>query len=148
MRRGTTPTIKIKLKGCDINNLEKIYVTFKQGKYEFEKSMDQLNTSDETLFIKLSQDETLQLDASSNMHSDGHYLRSITSNQGKKVQFKLWNQWSNQKGRYVDFSCAPGSGRLNHKIEPHRIHPGRCKNISSGTDSRNDGVFRITIYSV
>lgn len=26
MRRGTTPTIKIKLKGCDINNLEKIYV--------------------------------------------------------------------------------------------------------------------------
>ncbi len=63
MRRGTTPTIKIKLKGCDINNLEKIYVTFKQGKYEFEKSMDQLNTSDETLFIKLSQDETLQLDA-------------------------------------------------------------------------------------
>ena len=47
------------------------------------------------------------------MHSDGHYLRSITSNQGKKVQFKLWNQWSNQKGRYVDFSCAPGSGRLN-----------------------------------
>ena len=30
MRRGTTPTIKIKLKGCDINNLEKIYVTFKQ----------------------------------------------------------------------------------------------------------------------
>lgn len=46
MRRGKTPTIKIKLKGCDINNLEKIYVTFKQGKYEFEKSMDQLNTSD------------------------------------------------------------------------------------------------------
>lgn len=67
MRRGTTPTIKIKLKGCDINNLEKIYVTFKQGKYEFEKSMDQLNTSDETLFIKLSQDETLQLDAMKNV---------------------------------------------------------------------------------
>lgn len=52
---------------CDINNLEKIYVTFKQGKYEFEKSMDQLNTSDETLFIKLSQDETLQLDAMKNV---------------------------------------------------------------------------------
>lgn len=67
MRRGTTPTIKIKLKGCDINNLEKIYVTFKQGKYEFEKSMDQLNTSDETLFIKLSQDEALQLDAMKNV---------------------------------------------------------------------------------
>lgn len=58
---------QIKLKGCDINNLEKIYVTFKQGKYEFEKSMDQLNTSDETLFIKLSQDETLQLDAMKNV---------------------------------------------------------------------------------
>ena len=41
MRRGTTPTIKIKLKGCDINNLEKIYVTF--------------------------QDETLQLDAMKNV---------------------------------------------------------------------------------
>lgn len=41
--------------------------TFKQGKYEFEKSMDQLNTSDETLFIKLSQDETLQLDAMKNV---------------------------------------------------------------------------------
>lgn len=66
------------------------------------------------------------------MHSDGHYLRSITSNQGKKVQFKLWNQWSNQKGRYVDFSCAPGSGRLNHKIEPHRIHPGRARTYLPG----------------
>lgn len=52
------------------------------------------------------------------------------------------------EGRYVDFSCAPGFGRLNHKIEPHRIYPGRGKNISSRTDSRNDGVFRITIYSV
>ena len=29
--------------------------------------MDQLNTSDETLFIKLSQDETLQLDAMKNV---------------------------------------------------------------------------------
>ena len=28
MRRGTTPTIKIKLKGCDINNLEKIIYVF------------------------------------------------------------------------------------------------------------------------
>lgn len=29
--------------------------------------MDQLNTSDETLFIKLSQDETLQLEAMKNV---------------------------------------------------------------------------------
>ena len=29
--------------------------------------MDQLNTSDETLFIKLSQDEKLQLDAMKNV---------------------------------------------------------------------------------
>ena len=29
--------------------------------------MNQLNTSDETLFIKLSQDETLQLDAMKNV---------------------------------------------------------------------------------
>lgn len=65
MRRGTTPTIKIKLKGCDINNLEKIYVTFKQGKYEFEKSMDQLNTSDETLtahvHLKCQQHQLVQI---------------------------------------------------------------------------------------
>lgn len=63
MRRGTTPTIKIKLKGCDINNLEKIYVTFKQGKYEFEKSMDQLNTSDETLQLDAMKNVLIQVRA-------------------------------------------------------------------------------------
>ena len=67
MRRGTTPTIKIRLKGCNIDDLTSIYITFRQGNYEFEKTKDQLNIVDGKISIFLTQEETLKLDPMKNV---------------------------------------------------------------------------------
>lgn len=61
MRRGTTPTLEIKLEGVDIDMLDDIYITIKQGETVIEKTNDDIipNVDTNTLNILLTQEETL-----------------------------------------------------------------------------------------
>ena len=58
MRRGTTPTLKIKINNVDLQVFEKIIVTFKKGEKMINKEAE---IEDEILILKLSQEETLDL---------------------------------------------------------------------------------------
>lgn len=63
MRRGTTPTLEIKLSGIDVTELESVYITLKQYQKEVTKSTEN-TTIDEirnTLYVPLSQEDTLIL---------------------------------------------------------------------------------------
>ena len=77
MRRGTTPTISINVKGCDISDFETIYVTFKQGKTEIEKTGEELQMSGNQISILLTQEDTL---AFSGMGKDvSVQIRAVTA---------------------------------------------------------------------
>lgn len=63
MRRGTTPTLEIKITGIDVTQLESIYITLSQYKKQVTKeiqdiTIDELNN---TLYVPLSQEDTLSL---------------------------------------------------------------------------------------
>lgn len=76
MRRGTTPTLKIKINGANVKEFSKIYVTFKQGETEVTKTTEDIDIEDNLLSIWLSQEDTLKF-----VH--GHVdvqLRAITEN--------------------------------------------------------------------
>lgn len=77
MRRGTTPTLKIKVKGIDIKQFSSIYVTFRQGDIEITKTNEDIEIEPEnTLSIWLSQEDTL---AFSRGHVDVQ-IRAVTEN--------------------------------------------------------------------
>lgn len=76
MRRGTTPTLKIKVNGMDIKQFANMYVTFRQGDIEVTKTNEDIGVeSENTLSIWLSQEDTL---AFSRGHVDVQ-LRAITN---------------------------------------------------------------------
>lgn len=60
MRRGTTPTLKIRVSGIDLKELETIYITIKQNKNEVTKSGNEVTTDGDIIFITLSQEDTLK----------------------------------------------------------------------------------------
>ena len=43
MRRGTTQTLKIRIKGADLSEMENIYVTIKQEGKEVTKTGDEIS---------------------------------------------------------------------------------------------------------
>lgn len=60
MRRGTTPTLKIKVNGIDIGQFANMYVTFSQGDIEVTKTNEDIDIEpDNILSIWLSQEDTL-----------------------------------------------------------------------------------------
>lgn len=63
MKRGTTPTIRMTLKGVSIENLSSIYVTIKQGIVVFDAEDVIRENSSNYLIINLTQEETLRLQA-------------------------------------------------------------------------------------
>lgn len=63
MRRGTTPTLEIKVTGIEVSELESIYITLSQYKKQVTKetediTVDELNNS---LYVPLLQEDTLSL---------------------------------------------------------------------------------------
>lgn len=62
MYRGTTPTLKVRVKGIDLAQLESVYFTIKQGKTEITKTREDLTFEEENvLSVYLSQEDTLLL---------------------------------------------------------------------------------------
>lgn len=63
MRRGTTPTLEIKVTGIEVAELERIYITLSQYQKQVTKTTEDI-TIDEitnTLYVPLSQEDTLTL---------------------------------------------------------------------------------------
>lgn len=77
MRRGTTPTLKIKIKGIDISRLTSMYITIKQGDREITKENEDISIEEDgILSVRLSQEDTLTF-------TKGHVdiqLRAMTDN--------------------------------------------------------------------
>ena len=61
MRRGTTPTITITT-DIDLTSASNLFVTFKQGdRIVFEKTLDDVAVTENTVICKLTQEDTLAL---------------------------------------------------------------------------------------
>lgn len=63
MRRGTTPTLRIEVKGIPIEDLKSIYVTLKQGDIEITKDISNIEKDADILVVRLRQEETLAFSA-------------------------------------------------------------------------------------
>ena len=65
MRRGTTPTLTIRIRDGDgdLTEYERIYATIKQVGYEITKVINGADCIDNLLKISLTQEETLRLRA-------------------------------------------------------------------------------------
>lgn len=62
MRRGTTPTLKIRVTGVDLSELENIYITIRQGDAEVTKTSGdyQLEVVGDMIYAPLTQEDTLK----------------------------------------------------------------------------------------
>lgn len=61
MRRGTTPTNIFNV-DVDCTTAESIYVTYSQyGRTKFEKTIEDIDVTEEEMSVKLTQEETLKL---------------------------------------------------------------------------------------
>ena len=61
MRRGTTPTNIFNV-DVDCTTAEAIYITYSQyGRTKFEKTIEDIDVTEETMSVKLTQEETLLL---------------------------------------------------------------------------------------
>lgn len=59
MRRGTTPTLKIKVNGISLSELKNIYITLKQYNKVLTKTNNDLQMDEDIISVLLSQEETL-----------------------------------------------------------------------------------------
>lgn len=77
MRRGTTPTLKIKVIGMDVALFKSVYITIKQGSKELTKTNGDIEIKDgNILSVFLDQEDTLKF-------LGGHVdiqLRAVTDN--------------------------------------------------------------------
>lgn len=64
MRRGTSPTLIIKVRGVEVSDLTSIFLTLKQGSKELtaRETDITINTDDNALEVPLTQTETLDFD--------------------------------------------------------------------------------------
>ncbi len=60
MRRGTTPTLVINIKGIDMSTIAEWYITVAQDNTQITKSNDDITIEDTLLKMPLSQEETMQ----------------------------------------------------------------------------------------
>lgn len=63
MRRGTTPTLVINIKGIEMSDIAEWYVTLAQDGVQMTKTTEDITIEDETLKIPLTQEETMQFTA-------------------------------------------------------------------------------------
>jgi len=63
MRRGTTPTLNIKVSGIDLSDLGAIYITLKQGSVSIDKTDDDIVIDGDVIKCTLTQDDTLKFSA-------------------------------------------------------------------------------------
>lgn len=64
IHRGSTPTIRLKLNGINLDNATDIRVYFKNGSYLFEKGMDHVSIEGGyNLVCKLGQEDTVRLNS-------------------------------------------------------------------------------------
>lgn len=92
MYRGTTPTLKIKVKGADLSIFKNIYVTIRQGNTEVtkesEKGQLRINIETNVISMPLTQEDTLKF-------SRGHVdiqMRGITeNNRAVASNIKMWS---------------------------------------------------------
>lgn len=63
MRRGTTPTLEIKITGIEVSELKSIYISLNQYKKEVVKSTEDIivEKASNSLYIPLTQKDTLTL---------------------------------------------------------------------------------------
>lgn len=63
MRRGTTPTLEIKVTGIEVTELESIYITLSQYKKQVTKFTEDITVDEisNTLYVPLLQEDTLSL---------------------------------------------------------------------------------------
>lgn len=61
MRRGTTPTLNIKVEGADVKDFRDIYLTIKQYNVEIDKRETDIekDEAENKLIVPLTQEETL-----------------------------------------------------------------------------------------
>lgn len=73
--RGTTAVIEYKFKTIDVSTITSCYLTIKQGDVEIEKDLSDatMDTTDNTLSWKLTQAETLGLNASKEVERQLRY---------------------------------------------------------------------------
>ena len=73
--RGTTAVIKYKFKTIDVNSITTCYLTIRQGDVEIEKDLSAAtaDTEENTLSWKLTQAETLRLNASKEIERQLRY---------------------------------------------------------------------------
>lgn len=62
MRRGTTPVVKVNIKGIEVSELQSLYLTFDQGDIQITKKTEDLtiDTEDNSIKAHLSQQDTLE----------------------------------------------------------------------------------------
>lgn len=61
MRRGTTPTLKVKVKGIKLERLASIYLTLKQHNNEVTKTKEEMTIEENNILsCPLSQEDTLK----------------------------------------------------------------------------------------
>ncbi len=60
MRRGTTPTIVLGIKGISMSEIAEWYVTLAQDSVQMTKTNEDITIEDDTLKIPLTQEETMQ----------------------------------------------------------------------------------------
>lgn len=76
MRKGTTPTLTFKLP-FDVAMLSNAKVTLCQGNVRLEKKLCDCGTTDDSLTVKLTQEETFLFDCKSTVKAQ---LRVVTTN--------------------------------------------------------------------
>ena len=62
MRRGTTPTLRVKVRGIAVEELTTMYLTIKQGSVELTKDNFEIDDTENRLIVTLTQAETLAFD--------------------------------------------------------------------------------------
>lgn len=60
MRRGTTPTLVINIKGIEMSDIAEWYITVAQDSTQITKSNDDITIEDTLLKMPLSQEETMR----------------------------------------------------------------------------------------
>lgn len=91
MRRGTTPTLRFKVKGIGVEELDSIFITLKQGNKELTKTNEDVTIDEDEnrLIVTLTQEETLNF-------NDGVcqlQLRATTDKGGAVASSIVTKQW-------------------------------------------------------
>lgn len=60
MRRGTTPTIELNIKGIEMSQIDEWYITIQQDSVQLTKTNEDITIAGTVISIPLSQEETMR----------------------------------------------------------------------------------------